>query len=79
MRGFIVFSIMPGADLRDQAAWLAQPCLGSDEMQALEQFHAANPTRQVIGMISLEEMRDHARTVVEFAARHQVDLRLSSG
>ena len=79
MRGFVLFFVEQGQDVADSAARQVCASVGADEKAVVEAFQAEyGDTRQLIGVVSLEEIEHHQSLILQCASLHQVPLERSS-
>lgn len=74
-RGFIVLFIPVGADISDPASHQMVACIGENEEEVATGFVSRfGESRQMVGVLSLEEIEEHRRLIIEHAKSMGVEL-----
>lgn len=78
MRGFVLFFVEQGQDVANSAARQVCASVGESEKAVVDAFRAEfGQTRQLIGVVSLEEIERHHALILQCASLHRVSLERS--
>ena len=78
MRGFVLFFVVQGQDVADPVARQVCASVGENEKTVVDAFQAEfGQSRQLIGVVSLEEIERHHALILQCATLHHVSLERS--